>query len=478
MGESVDQVEFSDQEREHFKQRLRKETAVLKRMLDSRSFEYRDTPLIGMEAEAWLVDENGLPTPENEKLLSECNDPNLVEEISQFNFEMNTDPVGLSGNCFLKLFKQLSDTWENSQAVAERLGMAPVLIGIHPLVRDEMLQPEYISKAQRYEALNNEIIKLREQEPLKLDIQGKDHFKKTLDHILMEAACTSIQIHIQANQEDFKRIYNSSILASIPSVAVAANSPFLYGHDLWAETRIPLFEQTVRLRQFRDKKGRDVGRVTFGTGYIQRSPLEIFMENLDGYTPVAPVLFDDAPEKLHHLRFHNGTLWRWNRPIVGLNSQGQPHFRVEQRAMAAGPSLVDMVANVVFSVGLTQYFAKTEKVPEESMTFTDSYNNFYAAAKDGLAAKVRWFGKETSLDQLILDDLIPKALKGFQSFDVDQADLNYYLNDVLRPRVLSGLTGAKWQRSFVSTHGRDFQALAQAYLEHQNSGDPVHQWKI
>jgi gamma-glutamylcysteine synthetase len=431
-----------------------------------------------MEAEAWLMDENALPAPANKAFLKACADPMVVEEIAQFNFELNTEPLDSSGPCFKQLIQQLGQTWEKCQSAAAKLKLRPLFVGIHPMVRDEMLQQEFISDGQRYEALNNEVLNLRGQKPLTIDIQGADHFHKTLDHILIEAACTSIQVHIQANQENFRRLYNASLLASIPSVAVAANSPFLYGHDLWAETRIPLFEQSVRLNQFRDKKGRDVGRVTYGTGYVQHSPLELFLENLDGYSPMVPVLFDDEPEVMHHLRFHNGTLWRWVRPIVGVNSKGQAHLRIEQRSMASGPSLLDMVANTAFSVGLTYYFANQEKAPEESMTFTDSYNNFYQAAKDGLAAKVRWFGKTRRLDTVIYEDLIPAAKQGLRESGIDDSDITFFIDEIIQPRVLSGQTGARWQRAFVATHGLDFQALTEAYWQNQNSGKTVNQWQV
>ena len=41
--------------------------------------------------------------------------------------------------------------------------------------------------------------------------------------------------------------FNAALLVSAPMVAVAANSPLLFGKLLWQETRIPLFEQGVAL---------------------------------------------------------------------------------------------------------------------------------------------------------------------------------------------------------------------------------------
>ncbi|MGH1469191.1 MAG: hypothetical protein ACRBBP_09975 [Bdellovibrionales bacterium] len=478
MGESIDRTDFTRSDEELFNKKLRAETQVLKNMFDSRAFEYSEKPCLGLEVEGWLVNEDNLPSPCNQEFFLESNHPDIVEELSKFNFEINVDPEMLEKNCFQKMHKNISDTWKLCLSSGEKIKANPMLVGIHPLIRDQDLQLECLSDGGRYKALNNQIFKLRKNKPMHVDIKGLDHFQMDFNHIMLEAATTSIQVHIQANQDNMKRLYNASLISSIPSVAVAANSPFLYGHSLWDETRIPLFEQAVNIASFRDKKGADIGRVTFGTGYIRNSPLELFLENLDGYPPLLPALFDDPPEKLRHLKIHNGTLWRWNRPIVGKNSHGTPHLRIEQRAMASGPTVEDIISNTAFSVGLTQYYSETDKAPEDSMTFTDCKNNFYAAAKNGLNAQVRWFGKNIHLGELILQDLIPKAKKGLLNAGLDSEEVEFYLTQNITQRVRTGQNGAYWQKAFVDRHGKDFQKLTEVYLENQNSERPVHTWEI
>src|SRR4029453_16043464 len=54
---------------------------------------------------------------------------------------------------------------------------------------------------------------------------------------------------------------------------------------------------------------------------------------------------------LGELRLHQGTVWRWNRAIY--DPAGGGHLRVEMRALPAGPTVVDMLANAAFLVGLT-----------------------------------------------------------------------------------------------------------------------------
>jgi gamma-glutamyl:cysteine ligase YbdK (ATP-grasp superfamily) len=478
MGEEIKQVDFQKEELAEFSKRLRAETLELKKLFDQRAFEYSETPTFGLEVEAWLVDENEIPNPINKQFLNLCGHKDIVEEISQFNFELNADPQPLASGSFVALHKNIARLWKTCETRATELASKAVLVGIHPMVRDEMLQPQFLSEGGRYEALNKQILEMRGNQPIKMDIKGKDHFQLTLEHILIESASTSIQVHLKCNQEDFKRQYNASQIATAPCLAVAANSPFLYGNDLWSETRIAVFEQSIALKQFRNKKGENVGRVTFGTGYIRRSALEMFIENKEAYPPLLPVLFEDDPKNLHHLRFHNGTLWRWNRPIIGFNKKGEPHLRIEQRAMASGPSLIDVVANTAFSLGLTLAFANQQKAPEESMTFTDCTYNFYQAAQKGLGATLRWFGKERRVDELILNELLPKAHAQLLKMGFEANELDHYLKDVIAPRVKTGRNGSFWQRAFIETHGADFQSMAHEYLENQRSGRPVHLWNV
>ena len=478
MGEPINQSEFLLEEEKEFSKRLKEETKILKRIFESRELKYTGKPSLGLEVEAWLVDKDQIPSPMNDSFLQELNNNKVTEELSKFNFEINIDPQAFQHTCFKNVSKQLSNIWKKCKKTANSMDSFPMLIGIHPLIREQTMQLENISEGNRYKALNNQLSKARNGKPIKLNINGKDCFKSDVDHIMFESAATSIQVHMQVNQDNAKRVYNASLILSAPILAIAANSPFLFGYDLWDETRVPLFEQTIQADHFRDRKGAQIGRVTLGTGYVKRSLFELFLENLNAYPPLLPALFDEGPEHLRHLRFHNGTLWRWNRPIIGLDQNKTPHLRIEQRSMSSGPTIEDVISNMAFSVGLTSYFASLDIPPEESITFTDCRNNFYEAAKNGLSARVRWFGKEVNIDELILNDLISKAKKGLLLNNVDKDEVEYYIEENIRQRALKGQNGARWQRSFIATHGRNFQILMEAYYNNQAKGIPIHKWKI
>ncbi len=478
LGQEIQQDHFDDAAFENFATRLRDETKLLKRWFDQGAFDDREIPQGGLEVEAWLVDRDHLPAPKNGAFLDALSDPLVVPELSQFNFEINTHPYALSGDFLSKNADGLKDTWEKCRWAAESLELAPMTIGCLPTVRDDMLRLETMSTSNRYRALNNQLMRLRGGAPLHIDIQGADTLDFRTSSLMIEAACTSIQVHLQVNQADAKRLYNASMIASAPLVAATANAPFLYGKSLWAETRIPTFEQAVTVHGFRDAAGRQVGRVTYGTGYVRQSLLELFLENLRDFPILLPSVVDRPPEEMAHLKLQNGTLWRWNRPILGFDHQGTPHLRIEQRVMAAGPTPTDMIANMALYLGLALALGLQDDPPEDDLPFEQSRANFYAAAKDGLDADVHWMHGKGNVQSLLLNELLPAAKEALARRGLERADLDYYFDEILHRRVLTGRTGTHWQRAFVDVHGSDFQALTARYRELQDSGAPVHEWEV
>lgn len=479
MGQEIGSSGFTDEMRDEFSARLREETKILKSWFDADAFVNDSGYTTGLEVEAWLTDENALPSPRNVEFLNAVDDPLVVAELSQFNFEINTIPQRIRRGIFGAVESDLARTWAKCRATASRLGMKPMLVGILPTVRNEMLQLDWMSPSERYKALNEEVFRLRSNSPLHINISGKETLDIRCDHVMMEAACTSIQVHLQVNREDARRYWNASQIIAAPIVAASANSPFLYGKSLWCETRIPTFEQAVSIAAFRDPAGRPCGRVTFGSGYVRSSLLELFLENHHSYPPLLPSLMDKPPEKLAHLKLQNGTIWRWNRPIIGFDENGAPHLRIEHRVMAAGPSIADMTANMALFLGLVIHYARAETPPETQIDFETARSNFYAAAKDGLESRIVWTdGKSHDAQTLLVERLLDDAASGLRHAGLSEDEISERINDVLHPRLVSGRTGAAWQRSFVNTHGPDFQALTMQYAQLQESGEPVHRWKV
>lgn len=476
MGQEISQSTFSAAEHAEFRARLRNETATLKRWFDARAFAHGPVHSTGLELEAWLIDRDGLPAPRNGEFIAAVNDPRVVFELSKFNFELNDEPQLLAGDFLERTHRSLEHLWRRCQETARAMDMDAVAIGILPTVRDEMLQLEWMSDSERYRALNRELLSLRGGQAIHIDIEGEDRLDYRCDHIMLEAACTSFQAHLRVNQEDAVRFYNASIIACAPLAAASANSPFLYGKSLWAETRIPAFEQSTALHSFLDPEGRRMLRVTLGGGYLRHSMLELFLENLS-YPTLLPALQQNA-SSLSHLRLQNGTIWRWVRPIVGFDPDGAPHLRLEHRVMPAGPSITDGIANLALYFGLALAWGRAETPLETEISFEEARANFYACARDGLRAQVRWRGRNVDVQALLLDELLPQAKDALARAGVSPPALEYYFDAVLHPRILSGRNGAQWQRSFLACHGPNFQALLERYVEQQASGKPVHAWTV
>jgi len=297
--------------------------------------------------------------------------------------------------------------------------------------------------------------------------------------VMLEAATTSFQTHWQVTARDAAAFFNAALAVSAPMVAVAANSLLLFGHRLWQETRIPLFEQGVALAGGARANNPAYRRVTFGSGYLRDSLLELFIENQTYYPPLLPVDLSAEPvDRCPHLRLHNGTIWRWNRPLLGFAADGTPHLRIEHRVMPAGPSIPDTIANAAFYYGLVHGLARTRLSSGAILDFAQCRANFYAAARDGLRAEVVGLnGRRQLLRQWVLEELLPLARRELLALAMDAADVTDYL-EVIAARVASGRTGADWQRRFLSRHGPDWAALTLAYLERQQGGTPVHEWEV
>ncbi len=478
MGQEIARSQFSPEDFQQFRERLGQETALLAEWFR----EDRLAPISGVggfEIEAWLVDRQGRPAPLNRVFLEQLADPLVVPELSVFNIELNTPPLPLCGDALRRMHANLDALWQRCQQAASGLDAAVALIGILPTLRDRDLSLDHMSERARYQAINEQILARRRGQPMTLAIHGVETLRLTHADVMLEAATTSFQTHLQVTVQEAPAFFNAALVLAAPMVAVAANSSLLFGKALWEETRIPLFEQGVALASGDRADDPVYPRVTFGHGYVRDSVLELFSENLRHYPPLLPVDLSAEPvEQLPHLRLHNGTIWRWNRPLIGFESDGAPHLRIEHRVMPAGPSLPDTMANAALYYGLVHELARLTPAVATVLEFGQCRANFYAAARDGLRAEIVGLnGRRWPIRQWLLEELTPLARRGLQRLDIDAADISDYLG-VIAARVETGRTGADWQRRFLARHGPDLKALTVAYLEQQRRGRPVHEWPV
>jgi gamma-glutamyl:cysteine ligase YbdK (ATP-grasp superfamily) len=472
MGQEITNSHFEPADFKAFSERLERETRLLCQWLEEGAFS-EGANEGGFELEAWLVDNQGRPAPVIESYLQQLNDPLVVPELATFNMELNGNPRTLQGNALSALKDELEQTWGRCNRAAEQVGARLAMIGILPTADPADFSLANMSPLHRYHALNEQVFRMRDGKPLQLNISGRDRLHMEHNDVMLEAATTSFQIHLKVDVDQGGRFYNASKILSAPIVAVCANSPYLFGSDLWDETRIPLFEQSVAVGNSELNR-----RVTFGIRYIENSISEYFLANLERYPVLLPRLMDEPEERLAHVRLHNGTIWRWNRPLIGFDGDGRPHLRIEHRVVPAGPSILDSIANAAFYYGAVTFLATQEEPPESRFPFETVRDNFYQAARLGMRAPLFWLnGNSVDITELCLELLLPQAREGLLSLGVDPHEVSYWLG-IIEQRVATGRTGAAWQRQWVERHGSDMGELTQAYLERQASGAPVHEWDL
>jgi len=472
MGQEISDSEFDESAFVEFRRRLDAETALLKKWLADRRLQSRQR-CFGFEIEGWLIDDQARPAARNQEFLSVLDDPLVVPELALFNFEINSDPVDVGPGVLDVIHDALFARWRHCEDAAGRLGLRPLLTGILPTVRSFDLSLSRMSPLQRYRAINDQVFRLRRGKPIELDIEGVEHLRHRHEDVMLEAGATSLQIHVLVDAAEAARAFNVCKMISAITVGAASNSPFLFGRRLWQETRVPLFEQAVAVGATDYSK-----RVTFGIAYAKESIFECFEANRIRYPVILPELMDVPVEQLAHLRLHNGTIWRWNRPLIGFNLKGEPHCRIEHRVVAAGPTPSDAIANMALFLGLFEAFMRSSEALESLLPFAVARDNFYAAARHGLKARVCWMdGRCGTLAGLLSTQLLDKASEGLRLAGLAPAEIAHWLG-IIRGRIDRHATGSDWQVAWIEAHGREFAALVDTYAERQSSDTPVHEWSL
>lgn len=474
MGREIDHSDFTDSDFRAFEEQLARETNRLVDYLHDNCVESA-TGTCGLELEACLIDSHYRPAPCNDAFIAQLDDPLVVPELAKFNFELNTPPFPVAPNLLSALYDYMEAQWLQCRKNAQSLNLDVCQVGILPSLRDDDLNLNNVSARQRYIALNHQILKGRQFRPLDIAIDGAvDQLRLQHNDVMTEAATTSLQIHLQLAPQDFPDYYNASLIASPLLVAAGANAPLIFEQDLWDESRVPLFEQSVALPCFVSGSGTVVHRVTFGSGYCSDSAAELFQENLQAFPVLLPIL-DTEQDALNHLQLHNGTIWRWNRPLIHINDRGQLQLRLEHRSLPAGPTTTDNVANIALFYGLVSWLAshiRQQRLPD----FEGVRQNFYKAARWGLDAELTWLeGRKASIADILIHQALPAAVQSLLTLGFDSTEVNYFLVEVLRERIVRRRTGARWQREFFLNNHRDTRALMEAY-QYQCTRGAVHTW--
>ena len=497
MGSDVSRRTFTREDRQRYREKVKRCLDALATMLAENRFSFPRQQM-GLEIELNLVDEAMRPAMTNSVVLEKIDDPSFTQELGQHNVEINVPPRPLAGDEALGLERELRASLEAADTKAHDAGANLVMIGVLPTLREEHFDPRWLSSGARYSLLNDQIFAARGEEMV-LHMEGApmpgrppERLHSYAESILPEAACTSVQLHLQVAPDDFAAHWNAAQCLAGVQVALAANSPFLLGRALWHETRIPLFLQATDTRPEELKNQGVRPRVWFGERWIT-SIFDLFEENAryfpallpesDDEDPIAALAAGTAPA-LTELRLHNGTIWRWNRPVYDT-VDGVPHLRVENRVLPAGPTVLDTVANAAFFYGAQRALTGQERPLWTQMSFQAAEENLYTGARHGINAQLYWPGIGwIPPAELVLRRLLPMAHEGLRDCGVSDAARERYLG-VIEQRCLARRTGSTWQRETVALleergAARDsaLVGMLKRYVELMHGGEPVHTWPV
>jgi gamma-glutamyl:cysteine ligase YbdK (ATP-grasp superfamily) len=470
---------------------MRRSLDVFARMLRERLFE-DDPAQVGLEIELNLVDSRCEPSMRNEDVLAAIADPAWATELGQFNIEINVPPRHLDGDALADLEREVRGSLNAADGKARGTGSQLVMVGILPTLSEGDIHEGNLSSNARYRVLNEQIFAAR-GEDMRIEIDGAERLLTHAGSIAPEAACTSVQLHVQASPEEFANYWNAAQAIAGVQVALAANSPFLFGKQLWHETRITLFEQSTDTRPDELKEQGVRPRVWFGERWIT-SVFDLFEENIRYFPALLPICEEEDPlaeldggtcPQLGEMSLHNGTIYRWNRPVYAAVN-GKPHLRVENRVLPAGPSVADVMANAAFYYGLVRVLAEAQRPLWSQMSFATAAENLHEAARHGLDAQLYWPGfGEVPVAELVLRRLLPLAREGLGRWGVGPAHADRLLG-IIEQRCLTGRTGAAWQTAEVAAlsqrngtgRAEALRQMTQRYIEHMHTNEPVHTWPV
>lgn len=486
MGEQKVKKGLNHERRTQFIKHLLSDIDALELMLEKSLIE-DDIYRIGSEQEFCLITKYWRPSDKAEEILAAINDPHFTNELALFNLEINLDPVELKEDCFYKVEKQLNTLLKKASTVAAKYETRILLTGILPTISKNELEFQYMTPQPRYWALNDMLKELRGGD-FRLHIKGVDDLTINHDSVLFEACNTSFQMHLQIPPNDFISSYNWAQAISGPILGISTNSPLLLGRELWDETRIALFQQSIDTRHSSYALKNQEARVSFGTDWESGSIAEIFKNDIAQHKVIlSKEIKDDSLEilkkgtipKLPAINLHNGTIYKWNRPCYGVGN-GKPHIRIENRYIASGPSTLDEMATFAFWVGLMMGRPKVFDDMPSVMDFKDAKANFIKAARTGKYSVLNWMGNPISVKDLILTKLLPIAKKGLKKAQIDPVDIKKYMR-IIEERA-HGITGSQWivsnYRELRKIMKKDdaLRVLTKTMHHNQELGLTLNQW--
>ncbi|MEO1713024.1 MAG: CBS domain-containing protein, partial [Bacteroidota bacterium] len=473
---------------------LLNDVKALEHMLENDWFE-TETIRIGAEQEMCLVDRKTFkPAPLAMEALERMKDYDWVEtELAKFNLETNLQPQVFRGDCLHLMETEINENLATIRKHLHEMDVDLVLTGILPTLRKFDLEMHNLTPKVRYKALMEAINEQLLGSSYELRLTGLDELLVKHGSPLLEACNTSFQVHLQVTPAEFVKLYNISLALAGPVMAIASNSPLVFGRRLWHESRIALFQQALDTRTTQEHLRERSPRVNFGRDWLEDSLLDIYREDIARFRPLLAadieedslaMIAEGKVPKLRALQVHNSTVYRWNRPCYGVSDNGKPHLRIENRVLPSGPTVADEMANAAFWLGAMIGMSNRVEDIRNHIDFDDVQDNFGKAARFGIDTKFTWYkDKKVSTPQLILDELLPIAREGLESKQVNPEHIDRYLG-LIEQRALNHTNGARWQlRSFsklkkMVSRDEAVTVLTACTIKNQQKGIPIHEWPL
>ena len=330
MGEEIHREHFEQADYDRFQLRLEQETEWVRSLFAKRAFD-NESRMLGYELELCLADANGHPNPNNIDIIEAAGNALFTSELAKFNMEINGNPFPYQDEVFTRVEADLNALFHQAAEAADRFDTRIGMFGVFPSVTREHLNPDgYMTELHRYNQLNRQLLRMRGR-PIHLHLEGEEQLTVDKGDVMLEALATSLQIHLQVPFDEIVPTYHAGLWSSMLILGATANSPLVLGKCCWQESRIGIFKQAVDTRSPQEIEDHIIPRVHFGKRYID-SLLDLFEDNFY-YSPILPEVLDQPIEELHHMALHNGTIWRWVRPIIARNSDGSYHLRLELRVV-------------------------------------------------------------------------------------------------------------------------------------------------
>lgn len=495
MGQAIEKIEFSEDDYQVFAERLRDNLKALRILLERPGFG-QGPGSFGAEMEMYLIDRQGNPLYKNVDIQQQLKNPQLTLELNKFNLEYNLTPFPIDNFPFSESENELSSAIAQVRECAATMGGRIVPIGILPTLQTTDFNENTMTDVARYHALANRLKDDRGGR-FHINIKGQDVLHLESDDITLEGANTSFQVHYRVNPADYADTFNAIQLVTPLVLAIASNSPIVFGQRLWHETRIPLFKKSIDTRKdqlMMNAPWHQLPRVNFGNGWVRDGILELFAETAHLYPVLLPIYEDEDSialarngqvPRLPELRLQQSTVWLWNRPIYDDSSGG--HLRIELRALPSGPSVSDMMANAALAIGLAEGIRPQINDLLCALPFSYCNYNFYRAAEYGIESKILWPDpNESELKEepvlALLERLLPVAQKGLQSIAVKDREIERYLG-IIQRRIEQRTSGAVWQlqnyNALRKSHDSNTacRLLLESYYQQSAANLPVAEWK-